>query len=356
MSQADPMRARFSAQLLTGRPAASAEEVVGRLLAVQGQDPRGARLAVRVRSAGLTAAAVDRALTGDRTLLITWLNRGTLHLVRAEDYWWLHPLTAPRHLTGVLKRLSQLGVGADQAEQGVAVVVSALAAGPLTRLQLRERLDRAGIRTQGQALVHLLALASLRGHCVRGPMAGRDHAYVLAADWLGRLGRPARLDRDAALAELARRYLIGHGPASDRDLAGWAGIALGDARRGLTAISGQLAERDDGLADLAGQQRCDAVPQPRLFGPYDPLLHGWQSREPVLGQHQGVVTVNGLFRPFALVQGRAAATWSVSAGQVRLNEFGPLPADARAALAADARDVLRFLHDGQDGEDADAAD
>jgi hypothetical protein len=353
MSQTGAVRARFSAQLLTGTPATSAVDVVGRILAVQGQDPRGARLAVRARSAGLTAAAIDHALTSERSLLITWLNRGTLHLVRSEDYWWLHPLTAPRHLTGVLKRLSQMEVSADQADRGVEVICSALAGGPLTRLQLRDRLDRAGVRTEGQALVHLLALASLRGSCVRGPMAGRQHAYVLAADWLG---KPVRLDRDVALAELARRYLIGHGPASDRDLANWAGVTLGDARRGLAAISGQLAERDDGLADLAGQQRCDAVPQPRLLGPYDPLLHGWQSREPILGQHLGVVTVNGLFRPFALVEGRAAATWSLSAGEVRMQELGALPAEASSALAADALDVLRFLHDGQDGEDADAAD
>src|SRR5580658_3656295 len=85
---------RFAAQLLSGAPARSAVDVAGRLLAVQGQDPRGARLAIRARTTGLTAADVDRALTADRSLVITWLNRGTLHLVRSEDYWWLHPLTA----------------------------------------------------------------------------------------------------------------------------------------------------------------------------------------------------------------------------------------------------------------------
>ena len=66
---------------------------------MQGQDPRGARLAVRARSEGLTAADVDRALTEERSLLITWLNRGTLHLVRSEDYPWLQALTTPPLLT-----------------------------------------------------------------------------------------------------------------------------------------------------------------------------------------------------------------------------------------------------------------
>src|ERR687885_3050523 len=86
---------RLTAQLLAGRPARDPLAVVERLLAVQAQDPRGARLAIRARSRGLTAADVDRALTDERSLLITWLNRGTLHLVRSEDYPWLQTLTTP---------------------------------------------------------------------------------------------------------------------------------------------------------------------------------------------------------------------------------------------------------------------
>ena len=90
---------RCAAQLLCGDPAGSAEEVARRLLAIQAQDPRGARLAIRARSAGLSASDVDSALTR-RSLIVTWLNRGTLHLVRSEDYWWLHPLTTPQLRTG----------------------------------------------------------------------------------------------------------------------------------------------------------------------------------------------------------------------------------------------------------------
>jgi len=86
---------RCGAQLLSGPRAATPADVVRRLLAVQGQDPRGVRLAIRARTAGLTAADVDHAMTADRSLLITWLNRGTLHLVAAEDYWWLQLLTTP---------------------------------------------------------------------------------------------------------------------------------------------------------------------------------------------------------------------------------------------------------------------
>ncbi len=343
----DVQAGRFAAQLLSGEPARSVTAVVRRLLAVQGQDPRGVRLAIRPRSAGLTAADVDRALTDERSVLITWLNRGTLHLVCADDYWWLHALTTPPLVTASTRRLAQEGVPPADADRAVAVIEAGLAAdGPLTRAQLGERITAAGVRSEGQALVHILLLASRRSHIVRGPVTGADHAYVLARDWLG--PPPAAPDRDAALAELARRYLAGHGPAADRDLAKWAGLPLRDARRGLTAIAAGLSQHADGLASLAsapgGQPPGDhGRPPHRLLGSFDPLLHGWVSREPVLGGHQGVVTTNGIFRPFALVRGHGVATWGLARGRVTLTPFAPLAAADEAALMADAADVLRFL-------------
>jgi len=346
---------RCRAQLLSGPPAATAADAVRRLLAVQGQDPRGVRLAIRARTAGLTAADVDSAMTAERSLLITWLNRGTLHLVAAEDYWWLHPLTTPLLEAGVSRRLAQEGVCTDDADKAVGVIDAALAAdGPLTRAQLGRAIGSAGIRTEGQALVHLLARASVRGIIIRGPMVGRDHAFVRVSDWLGAPPArfaPDRFDRDVALAELARRYLAGHAPASERDLAKWTGLPLRDARRGLNAIAAQIRRRDDGLAELAtgpagppsGPGRIPDHPQPRLLGSFDPLLHGWVDREPVLGSATGIVTVNGLFRPFALAGGRAVATWTLAAGEVTLAPFAPLPEPVAAALRADAQDVVRFL-------------
>jgi hypothetical protein len=343
---AAPLAERFAAQMLSGPRADGAVQVAERLLAVQAQDPRGARLAIRARSRARSAADIDAALTEDRSVVVTWLNRGTLHLVRAEDYWWLHPLTAPRQSTAIARRLAQEGVPPGDAERGVAVIERSLTAeGPLTRAELGERIAATGVRTQGQALVYLLFLASRRGIILRGPMVRGEHAYVLVADWLG--GPPGAhgrdVDRDRALAELAARYLAGHGPATDRDLARWAGLPLGQARRGLAAIAGRLADRDDGLAALAGQQEEHPLPPPRLLGAFDPVLLGWESREPIVGPHGRRIAVNGLFRPFALVHGRAAGTWSMPGGKVALAPFAPLPAPEEAALRADAAEVERFL-------------
>jgi hypothetical protein len=58
--------------------------VVERLLAVQAQDARGARLTVRARSDGLRASDVDDDALNSGELVTTWVNRGTLHLIRSK--------------------------------------------------------------------------------------------------------------------------------------------------------------------------------------------------------------------------------------------------------------------------------
>jgi winged helix DNA-binding protein len=332
---------RLTAQLLSGPPAGDPVAVAERLLAVQGQDPRGFRLAIRARTEGLSVADVDRALTEDRSLVVTWLNRGTLHLVRSEDYPWLLALTTPPLVTGSGRRLEQEGISPAAAELGIAAIQRSLAEeGPLTGAQLRERIAAAGVRAEGQALYHLLFQASLRGLVVRGPMAGRHHAYVLVHDWLG----PQKpVDRGVALAELARRYLAGHGPADDRDLARWSGLPLRDVRAGFSEIAAELNERADGLVELAGRPPPAEIPEPRLLGSFDPVLLGWVSREQLLDANQAIVTVNGVFKPFALVRGRAAALWTLDTGKVAVEPFARLTKKDAAALEADAQDVVRFL-------------
>jgi hypothetical protein len=335
------LRERLTAQLLAGPPARDPVAVAERLLAVQAQDPRGFRLAVRARTTGLSAADVDRALSEDRSLVVTWLGRGTLHLVRSEDYPWLQALLAPRSLRPTIRRLGEQGIGEAQADRGVDVIRRSLSAeGPLSRKQLGERIAAAGVEAAGQRIIHLIALACLRGLAVRGPVDGGDQAYVLVRDWLG---EPGPVDRDAALAELARRYLHGHGPAGDRDLARWTGLPLRDARAGIGAIGSELAERRGGLVDLANRPEAAKLPPPRLLGPFDPVLLGWTSREEVVGEHEAAVIAGGIFRAFALVRGRAAATWTIRRGEVALEPLRPLSRANATALSNEAADVVRFL-------------
>jgi DNA glycosylase AlkZ-like len=338
---ADVSAQRFAAQLLADNPAADAVAVCRHLLAVQAQDLRSARLAIRARTSGLSAADVDRALTEERTLVVGWLNRGTLQLVRSEDYWWLHELTTPPLFTANARRLAQTGVTARAAERGVAAIERALTEeGPLTREELRARVEAVGVPTAGQALVHLLMLACLRGTAVRGPLLGSKHAYVLAHDWVG---RPRPVAHEHALAELVGRYLLGHAPAGEHDLAKWAGLPLRDVRQGLKAIAAELVQHDDGFLTLKNGVAAGS-PRACLLDQWDPLLVGWRSREPLLEHYPRNTVADAHYRPFAYVRARAVATWSLRQGVVTIEQpFAPLNPAERQALVADAGDVARFL-------------
>ena len=317
--------------MLSGTPAKDPVAVAERVFAVQGQDPTGFRLAIRARTKGVTAADVDRALTDDRSLVVTWLNRGTLHLVRSEDYPILQAVTTPPLRTTSERRLAQEGVPPRRVKRGIDAIVRALCTeGPLTADALREHVRRAGVRAEGQALYHLLFSASLDGLIVRGPMAGKKQAYVLVRDWLPDAGP---VDREQALGEFARRYLAGHAPATDRDLARWAGISLRDARAGLSAAG-----------DAVTPSGNPELPPPRLLGAFEPCLLGWTARTDIVGDRSpNLVTVGGMFYPFAMVGGRAVARWKLGEGGLELEPFGRIARADRGALERDAEDVKRFL-------------
>jgi DNA glycosylase AlkZ-like len=332
-------RQRCAVQLFHRPPGMRAVDVVRHLLAVQAQDLRAAKLALRARGELFTAADVDAELSERRTLMRGWLGRGTLHIVAREDYWWLLALTAQARYAGNSRRLREEGVSEDDAERSLAIVERALAdEGPLPRAALAERIAAEGIRTEGQAIAHLMLFATLRAVTMLGPIRHGAQYFVLARDWIG---EPKPPDRDAALAELARRYLTGHGPASAADLAAWIGLPLRDARAGLNAIADELVEIGEEMADLATNAPSPEPVPPRLLGAFDPYLLGWRDRSfAVPPEHaRAVHPGGGIIRPVATIDGLVVGTWSRRDG---LNVLEPLDDATADAFAAEAADIVRF--------------
>ena len=248
-------------------------------------------------------------------------------------------MTTPPLFTGNARRLAQTGVTEADAERGVKRIERTLSDdGPLTRYELRDRLRVARVPTDGQALVHLLMLACLRGIAVRGPMRNGHHAYVLAHDWIG---PPPAIDRDQALAELARRYLRGHVPVDPRDLAKWAGLPLRDGRAGLRAIGAELVERSDDLVALTATGPDDE-PRTCLLDQWDPILVGWRSRDLLLADSPHRTSPELHYHPYAYVGGHAVAPWSFRQGVVQLGE--PFTRVKRAALDEIRRDAVAVAH------------
>ena len=176
---------------------------------------------------------------------------------------------------------------------------------------------------------------------MRGPIVGKQHAYVLVRDWLG---EPQAVDRETALAELARRYLRGHGAGVGPRSCKVGGPA--PARRPGRPRGDRLGDGDGGGAvRLRGTEPAPrGCRAPRLLGAFDPSLVGWSSREEIVGAHGPRIVTGGIFRPFALTGGRAVAVWKWAGERGRDRARSEdISGRATKALQRDAADVARFL-------------
>jgi mono/diheme cytochrome c family protein len=341
-------RRRVAAQLLHRPRRQSPAALVRHLAGVQAQVLAAAGMALRARTEDLTPARVHRARTGDRSIVLCWAMRGTLHLVPAEDHAWLVPLTTEPRISNAHRRRRQEGVPAGDVDRAVRLIGRELDRnGPLLRAELAERLERRGIRTEGQAIAHLVWLACVRGVSCHGPDRDGEPAFVRTDDWLGRT-KPR--DPEDALAELAIRYLRAHAPATPADLAAWSGVRTGDATRAWHAIERRLAEiptERGAMWSLRGADADEPEGVVRLLPSFDEFLLGWKDRDLVASaaDWRRINRGGGWLHPVVLADGRAVATWTRerSHGSVAVQPFRRLPNGTGRDITGESRDVERFL-------------
>lgn len=341
---------RFAAQLLH-RPANVRDpaEVAGLTSGIQAQDPPAARLSFRSRARALTAADVDRARTQERSLLRTWLMRKTIHIIPTDDAGWMLPLFEPPIERWSRRRLEQLGIPHATQERALRAIAAALDDGPLTRPDAAARVTDAGIALNAQTRLHVVVLAVSSGLAVLGPDRGAQSMLVRRQDWIGDL---PRFDRDRALAELARRYVGGFGPATDRDFAYWSGLALRDVRAGLDGISSELEETrlgEERMVALRGPRpRLPRPNQIRMLGGFDTYLLGYKDRGfATADEHRGTVSDGGGgIYPVIVRDGVVEAGWRISRKrgglEISFGDPNAIPREMRAAIDAEIADIARF--------------
>ena len=343
-----------AAQQLIHRPASAKDpvEIARSIGGAQAQDVYAGPLTFRSRSRRLTAEDIRRARTEERSLLRTWVMRSTIHLIPTDDAGWWLPLFEPGIERWSRRRMSQLGLSDAKQDRALSVVVKALAdEGPLTRPEARERVAaKAGVELDNQTGLHLVLTAVVSGIACLGPDRGKQTCLIRREDWLG---KPPPFDRDRALAELARRYLTGFSPATDRDFAYWSGLPLRDVRAALETISGETEEvrlgQGRGLALRGSRPRLPGPGQVRMLGNFDTYLLGWKDRGfSVSGEHAQHVKEGGggWIRPVILEDGIVVGGWRSKRAGGRLEISLNLPRPERERLGtkidAEVADIARF--------------
>ena len=340
---------RLRRQRLVGEGFASATEAVSAQLAVQAQDYLGALWALGQRVDGANEATIERALA-ERSIVRGWPLRGTLHFVAADDLRWLLDLLAPRLLQRNRRRLKDdFDLDERVVERARTVCERVLEGGrALTRDALYAAFDDARIGTGGSRGLHLVWWLAHASVLCFGARVGKQHTFVRLDDWLP---PTRRLSRDAALAELARRYFTSRGPATLQDFAWWSGLAAADAGAAHEATRDEFERVDiDGRTYWhVPLESAPAVKAARvhLLPAYDEYTVAYQDRSAFLDATYARRAGNGIFRPPLLVDGRIAGSWNrtlaKAAVEVGTDWFEPPSATAIEALDAAAARYASFL-------------
>ncbi|WP_327090687.1 winged helix DNA-binding domain-containing protein [Nonomuraea sp. NBC_01738] len=332
---------RLGRQFVSGPPAPDAMTVVRRLCGVQSQVTSSARLAVAARTG---SPGLEAPLWEHRSMVKTWLMRGTLHVIPAAD------------LADYCAALSEIrswekgawqrghGVSAAEIEAIVRAVPEALGDTPLTREELVEAIFKVtGDEHLREALTSgwgalLKPLSRLGELCYATPRDGKV-TFTAPRTWLA--GWPSALPASAeAGPRLARAFLGAHGPATPEMFGTWLyGVAAKKTMLRSWFTGDDITEIEvDGARLLTLGEHADSLAETRpsaevhLLPGFDQyILAAPRSLEPLIpaGVKPKVSRQAGWISPVVVYQGRVAGVWEAKPS-LTLDLFEDVP---KAALA-----------------------
>lgn len=352
MTVLEVARRRLRHSGLTETPFETPVDVVSHLGAMQAQDYGPAKWSIAQRASSLTDDDLERAVA-DGSILRTHLLRPTWHFVARDDIRWLLALTGPRVQQQNGPRYRELELDERMLSRCRSAIESALEGeNHLTRNEIAEILDRAGIDVSGQRLPYVLMHCELEGVLCSGGRAGTKHTYALLDE---RVPKASPFDRDNALVELTRRYLTSHGPATVKDLRWWSSLTVADINQALDRLGSEVeSETIEGLTlwsiaeDRAGSPRDAGA---HLLQTYDELIVGYtESRfigDPRADASSAARAARTLPTGIVVVDTRIAGHWRRTLGKnvvsVEIVTYeDPKPKTTRALEAA-VGELGRFL-------------
>ena len=330
-------------------------EVVREVGGIHAQVMGSAELQLAARVAGITQEHVRAALWMWRELAKTWTLRGTLHIHPADE---LRLWTAARRAV----------VGAADYEadsvQNVEAVAEAIGLKLRGKRLLREELADAVAESVGDGPREQLASgwgyylgdAAIADQLCFGPPQGQKVTFVHPDDWLG--AQPS-FEPEAALREIARRYLAAYGPVTHREFRQW----FTSRSFGPDAAKSLFAELDLVEVDLAGrvahlledEEPMTVASSVRLLPEYDVYVMGFRERDELVpppvreqvaghgkGRYEGPAGT-----PFLLVDGVCAGIWSrkrsAKAIALTVEPARELSSGEEAGVQAEAERIGAFL-------------
>jgi hypothetical protein len=350
MTTAELLKYRLHNQHISRNVFTVPKDIITWLGAVQAQDYYASKWALGLRLQDNVDEDIDRALA-EGSIIRTHVLRPTWHLVPPSDVRWMLQLTAARikMVAAYMHRLLQLDKKIFL--KTTRVLVKALEGGrSLPRTELIAALNKAKIATNEQRFVHIMMQAELDGIVCSGPRMGKQFSYALLDE---RIPPVKPLSRDEALATLTLRYFNSHGPATLKDFAWWSGLTLAEAKIGFEMVKRKLtAVKLKDTTYWCGSDSLDDRPSAsglHLLPAFDEYLISYSDRSAALHElhHKTVATVNGIFYPIVVMNGKVVGTWKKTAGKmgatIDLSLFESLSRATMKAIEREANNYGNFI-------------
>jgi Winged helix DNA-binding domain len=318
--------------------------------AIQAQDYGGAKWAIAQRLLGASDTLIEKAFaSGD--IIRTHVMRATWHFVSPDDIRWMLELTAPRVTAIAGTRHRQLQLDGSIFSRSKKALSGALQGGKqLTRGEIADVLQQAGIATDEQRFVHIMMQMELSGLVCSGGTRGKQFTYALLDE---RVPQTKTLDRNEALAALASRYFTAHGPATLPDFAWWSGLTVADCKAGLEMVKHKLAnETAEGntywfIEQSHHPKNKSAVAY--LLPNYDEYIVSYKDRSVAISPSDiNKADPRGtIFNNTIVINGRIVGIWKRSFRKntvvVEIFSFSSLSKINNAAISAAAKRYAKFL-------------
>lgn len=340
----------------------------GGVVGLHGTDPASVFLAVAARTRSTDAAAIERALYDERSLLRMLGMRRTMFVVPVD----LAPVVqeaCTRAIAALQRRrligfIDRAGIAQDagrwlqEVEEETVLALAARGEAVAAELgtdvpRLREKLVLGeGTKWEARQAVstRVLFLLAADGRIMRGRPRGSwtssQYRWVPAESWLP--GGMAEWPVEAARVELVRRWLAAFGPGTAADLKWWTGWTAGEVKRALAAVAPAEVELDGGTGlVLAGDLEPPPAPEPwaALLPALDPTVMGWTGREWFLGEHPSALfDRSGNAGPTVWWDGRIVGGWAQRKhGEIAFRLLEDVGSGVVAAVEAEAERLARWL-------------
>ncbi|SDZ95455.1 Winged helix DNA-binding domain-containing protein [Arachidicoccus rhizosphaerae] len=308
----------------------------------------------------LTGAVIQKAFEKGH-IVRTHALRPTWQLLAGEDLLWILHLTAPAIKKALFSRDKHLGILQQEYAKADEAIYRILSDEPyLSKAELVSHLEQRGFSMDEYRSNHYIMHAELEGIICSGAVKNEKHSYGLVENMLGKnMEKALRLKKElqgaAGVRELASRYFSTRGPASVADFAWWSGLNITEIKKALVELGDQLVHwekqevnkktenssikntdlyywsdvQSAGKSKSGGSKPGNSSGKGdnlHLLAAFDEYLISYKDRSAMLAPefNRQIITVNGMFRPAVVRNGKILASWQVekttaakSAGKVK---------------------------------------